>query len=75
MGAPLQHVKCNGVLPVAASTSLQHAGSLATAANTSLGRTGPPRVNMSMRTPMAELVARRTGFPRGFNERTAYKNY
>ena len=31
MGAPLQHVKCNGVLPVFSSVSLQHAGSRATA--------------------------------------------
>ena len=67
MGAPLQHVKCNGVLPVFSSVSLQHAGSLATAARTSFGRTGPPRVNMSMRTPILLLLPRRNAFPRAFN--------
>ena len=75
MGAPLQHVKCKGVLPVFSSVSLQHAGSLATAANTSLGRTGPPRVNMSMRTPILLLMPRRTGFPRAFNGRMEFENY
>ena len=55
------------MLPVVVSTSLQHAGSRATASNTALGRTGPPRVNMSMRTPILLMMPRRSGFPRAFN--------
>ena len=65
------------MLPVFSSVSLQHAGSRATAANTSLGRTGPPRVNMSMRTPILLLMVRRNAFPRAsaavFREREFLK--